>query len=201
MGEARTPIPTLAGGLTITEFLREGRAPNDSEDGTGVAGRLRVDGKFFARGGERVRLQGVTYGPFAPGEGGDPFPTQARVDDDFAAMRAAGVNAIRTYHAPPAWLLSRADELGVGVLVEAPWPKHLCFLDSARPRATRRRAVREVVAAAGHPCVTAYSVGNEVLPSVALAWCRPCRAFSPRIDGRYRQADPDGLATMPPPAH
>src|SRR5947209_13095809 len=93
------------------------------------AARVRVDGKGFARGGERLRIQGVTYGPFAPGADGQPFPAPARVHEDFLRMRAGGINAIRTYHAPPGWLLDAADEHGVAVLLDVPWPKHLCFLE------------------------------------------------------------------------
>src|SRR5947209_4642311 len=88
---------------------------NVSENGTpaSVRGRVRVDGKFFARDGQRLRVQGVTYGPFAPGADGLPFPTLETVDEDFARMRAASINAIRTYHVPPEWFLSRADEQAI----------------------------------------------------------------------------------------
>src|SRR5262245_21343755 len=140
MGGEETTLSTHVGGLTGTESLRDGRAPLALKDGAAVAGRLRVDGKFFARGGRRVRLQGVSYGPFVPGEGDDPFPSPKRVDDDFAVMRAAGINAVRTYHVPPEWLLARADELGVGTFIDAPWPKHLCFLDSSQAQRDARRA-------------------------------------------------------------
>src|SRR5262245_18934847 len=75
--------------------------------------RVRVDGKGFARGGRRLRVQGVTYGPFAPGGDGEPFPAPEQARADFAAMRAAEVNAVRAYHVPPEWLLRLADEDGV----------------------------------------------------------------------------------------
>src|SRR5262249_35834085 len=58
--------------------------------------RVHVDGKFFTRGNQRLRICGVTYGPFAPGSDGHPFPTPARAADDLARMRAVGINAIRT---------------------------------------------------------------------------------------------------------
>ena len=48
--------------------------------------RVRVDGKFFAVGTERLRLSGVTYGPFPPNGDGDPFPNPAQVQRDFARM-------------------------------------------------------------------------------------------------------------------
>ena len=69
-----------------------------------------MDGKFFARGGKRLRIQGVTYGPFAANESGEPFPAAALVAADFAAMLSAGINALRTYHVPPSWLLHQADD-------------------------------------------------------------------------------------------
>src|SRR5262249_40935840 len=34
--------------------------------------RVRINGKFFARRNERLRIRGVTYGPFAPNEQGEP---------------------------------------------------------------------------------------------------------------------------------
>src|SRR5262245_55037142 len=80
--------------------------------------RFCVDGKQFARGGERFRVQGVTYGPFAPGPDGHPFPSPERVADDFARMGECGVNAVRTYHVPPEWFFHLADEAGVAVLVD-----------------------------------------------------------------------------------
>src|SRR5437588_9527609 len=91
----------------------------------GTRGRARVDGKLLLHGQQRLRVRGVTYGPFAPGPDGHPFPAPDRVDDDFARMRAAGVNAVRTYHVPPDRLLARAAEHGLALLVDVPWPKHL----------------------------------------------------------------------------
>ena len=41
--------------------------------------RIRVHGKLFARGEERMRYRGLTYGPFAPIGDGQPFPSQKRV--------------------------------------------------------------------------------------------------------------------------
>jgi hypothetical protein len=75
--------------------------------------RPRVDGKLLMRGGQRFRVRGVTYGPFAPGPDGHQFPAPECVVDDFARMADIGVNAVRTYHVPPGWLLDLADESGL----------------------------------------------------------------------------------------
>ncbi|MBR2815218.1 MAG: hypothetical protein IKE60_11240, partial [Reyranella sp.] len=37
-------------------------------------GRVGLDGKFFVRDGKKFRVQGVTYGPFAPNPSQEPFP-------------------------------------------------------------------------------------------------------------------------------
>src|SRR5262245_23960371 len=104
-----------------TEKLLAGQAAGGGgtpeTEGAPKAGRprVRIDGKFFARGQERLRVQGVTYGPFAPNLPGEPFPPPDVVAYDFARMQDAGVNAVRTYYVPPEWLLYLADDRGMNV--------------------------------------------------------------------------------------
>jgi GT2 family glycosyltransferase len=159
--------------------------------------RACLDGKRLARGGQRLRVQGVTYGPFTANAAGEPFPSPERVRDDFAAMRAAAINAVRAYHVPPDWLLHLADEQGLTVFLDVPWPKHLCFLDSARSQDEARRHVREAAKRGeGHPCVLAYSIGNEIPPDV-VRWhgARRIERFLAELCDVARQADPEGLVT------
>ena len=159
--------------------------------------RLRVDGKFFARGGERLRLHGVTYGPFAPNDAGEPFPSPERVADDFARMRALGLNSLRTYHLPPRWVLDLAAAEDMSVFVDVPWPKHLCFLEGRQAREQARQLIRQAaLQGAGHPGVFAYSIGNEISPSV-IRWhgVRRVEAFLAELADVARQADPHGLVT------
>jgi GT2 family glycosyltransferase len=165
--------------------------------GHGPVDRLRVDGKFFARGGRRWRLQGVTYGPFAPDPNGQPFPPAERVTDDFDRMRDIGVNTVRTYHLPPEWFLDLADQHGMGVFLDVPWPKHLCFLESRQAQDHARRAVREAaLRGRRHPCLLAYSIGNEV-PANIVRWHGPGRVerFLGELCDVAKQADPAGLVT------
>src|ERR1043166_1920017 len=105
--------------------------------------RVRVCGKRFSRGALPFRIQGVTYGPFAPNSAGDPFPSVEQVVQDLTQMRTVGINAIRTYHLPPDYLLRLADEHAVQIFVDIPWPKHLCFLDSSQARADARAQVEK----------------------------------------------------------
>jgi GT2 family glycosyltransferase len=159
--------------------------------------RVCVDGKRFARGGRRLRVRGVTYGPFAPDNCGDPFPAPDQVRDDFAGMRTIGVNAVRIYHVPPEWLLSLADAEGIAVLIDVPWAKHLCFLDSSAAQREARASVRRAAERGrGHPCVLGYSIGNEVPPSV-IRWhgARRVQRFLAGLADVARQTDPEGLVT------
>src|SRR5262245_15687821 len=159
--------------------------------------RVRVDGKLLARGGRRLRVRGVTYGPFAPGAGGEPFPTPDRVREDLAQMQAVGINSVRTYHLPPEWFLRLADEQGLGVFIDVPWAKHLCFLDGGPARRGAREAVRRAAERGRkYGCVLAYSVGNEVPPSI-VRWhgARRVERFLAELADVARQADPGGLVT------
>src|SRR6266446_5035269 len=54
---------------------------------------LRVQGKFFFVGDEKLYVRGVTYGTFRPNEQGEEFPPLKVVNRDFARMVATGVNA------------------------------------------------------------------------------------------------------------
>src|SRR6267142_6399944 len=94
--------------------------------------RVRVDGKFFRLGDRKFHVKGITYGPFAPNADGEMFASPEQTAGDFKQIVELGANVIRVYYAPPLWLLNLASEHGLKVLVDVPWPKHLCFLDSER---------------------------------------------------------------------
>jgi GT2 family glycosyltransferase len=162
-----------------------------------TAWRPSVDGKFFACGGQRLRVKGVTYGPFAPNIDGEPFPARGLVAGDFEQMSARGINALRTYHLPPEWLLALADEYRLNVLIDVPWSKHLCFLDGVSARGEARRAV-EAVARRGRSfgSVLAYSIGNEIRPDV-LRWhgSRRVERWLAELRDVAKQTDPAGLVT------
>jgi GT2 family glycosyltransferase len=159
--------------------------------------RAQVDGKFFARKAQRLHIHGVTYGPFAPAAHSDPFPDSDRVRADFAAMRAGAINSIRTYHLPPAWLLDLADEQGMQVFVDVPWRKHVCFLESVQAEREARQAVRAAAERGrSHPCLLAYSIGNEIPPEI-VRWSGRKRVerFLRELLDVAKQADPGCLVT------
>ena len=63
--------------------------------------RPRVAGKFLYAGADKLWIKGVTYGTFRPGDDGTGYPGVATLRADFAAMAAAGINAVRVYTVPP----------------------------------------------------------------------------------------------------
>jgi GT2 family glycosyltransferase len=159
--------------------------------------RILLHGKFFVRDGRWLRIQGVTYGPFAPNAEGEAFPAPEQTAADFAFMQVAGINAVRTYHLPPRWFLDLADKEKMAVLIDVPWRKHVCFLDSMEARTEAREAVQLAVRVCrGHPSVLAYSIANEIPPSV-VRWHgrRRVERFLTELADVARQTEPNSLVT------
>ena len=137
-----------------------------------VAPRVRVQSKFFFRGGHKFFLKGITYGPFHPDAAGDFVGTPDKVRADLAQMRELGVNLLRVYHVPPRWFMDILAEHGMLVLISIPWAEHVEFLND---RAIRRQVEAEpsanpaVDTHRGHPAVFGYLVGNEI-PTTMVRW-------------------------------
>ncbi|MCL4789987.1 MAG: glycosyltransferase [Verrucomicrobia bacterium] len=160
--------------------------------------RVSVDGKFFRRGAQKFYAKGLAYGPFAPNASGEPFASPEQTAVDFALVREAGANLLRVYHVPPRWFLDLAEKHGLVLMVDIPWDKHLCFLDSAEQRAAAREAVRQAVSAcAGHPAVFAFSLANEIPPDI-VRWSgeRAVAEFIDELASEARQIDPECLYTF-----
>lgn len=160
--------------------------------------RVRVDGKFFRLGEQKFYAKGVTYGPFAPGEDKSFFPPRAQVERDFAQIRELNANTVRIYTVPPRWLLDLAQAQGLKLLVDVPWWKNGCFLDSAETRAIARKAVSDAVAAcAHHPAVFAFSVVNEIPPDlVRWSGAEKVAEFIDELVAVAKGVDPECLCTF-----
>jgi GT2 family glycosyltransferase len=159
--------------------------------------RVRTAGKFFAAGDRKFYLRGVTYGPFEPEPDGCVYHTPDAVDRDFALMAAHGINAVRTYTAPPRWLLDAAAHHGLRVMAGVPWTQHVAFLD-------HRNLVRDSHAlvetamdqCGGHPAFLGLAVGNEI-PAPVVRWYGH-RRIERHLEGLCRlahSADPQVLVT------
>ncbi len=164
---------------------------------TANAKPLSVAGNFLFCGDEKFFIKGVSYRTFVPNAQGEPFPTRQMVAKDFALMRAAGFNALRTYDVPPGWLLDLAAQFGLRVMVGLPWPQHLASGDS---RAGRRQVVQAIEsgikACAHHANVLAYCVGNEI-PTQIVRWYGKARTeeFIRTLVDAARQTEPNALLT------
>ncbi len=160
--------------------------------------RVSLDGKFFRLGSEKFFVKGVSYGPFAPGNDGEPFHPPEKTAQDFELVRELGANVLRVYAVPPRWLLDLAHEKNLKLLVDIPWNKHLCFLDSQKSRQDACAAVRQAVkACAGHPAVFAYSVVNEISPDI-VRWsgAQQVESFLDALVDVAKETDPDCLCTF-----
>ena len=160
--------------------------------------RVRVDGKFFRLGDQKFYLKGVAYGPFAQRNTAECFPTPEETARDFAQIAELGANVIRVYTAPPRWLLDLAAQHGLKLLIDIPWARNRCFLDSERTKNEAREAVRGVVRACiGHTAVFAYSVVNEIPPDIARwSGTRQVTNFIEELVDIAKSVDPDCLCTF-----
>ena len=196
-----------AAGRLDTEELVEARGrpePHQSALGSFNGGdaapphrRPEVRGKFLFCGDEKLYVKGVTYGTFRPDEQGFAFPSPLRVEGDFAAMAASGINAVRTYTLPPRWLLDLALRSGLVVMVGFAWEQHVAFLaDRGRASDIERRLREGVRACAGHPAVLCYSIGNEI-PGPIVRWHgrRRVERFLRRLYDAAKAEDPGALVT------
>ncbi len=175
-----------------------GERQNDPMVTNSSSSRVRVDGKFFRFGEKKFHVKGVTYGPFAPGADQSYFASLEKTAQDFRQIRELGANVVRVYHVPPHWLLDLAQEHGLKLLIDIPWPKELCFLDSSKLRDEAKAAVREAVAmCARHTAVFAYSVVNEI-PADIVRWsgARRVAAFIDELVDEAKAVDPECLCTF-----
>jgi GT2 family glycosyltransferase len=161
--------------------------------------RPRAGGKFLFVGDEKLYVRGATYGTFRPRGDDCEFPEPETVDRDIALMAENGLNAFRTYTPPPRWLLDRAAEHGMHVMVGLPAERYIGYLADGRSNGDPDVAdvVREGVAGcAGHPAVLCYAVGNEI-PAAVARWHDRGRVarFLEQLYRAAKAEDPEGLVT------
>jgi GT2 family glycosyltransferase len=158
--------------------------------------RPQIHGRSIVVDDAKLHIRGATYGTFR-GVDGSHFPSRERVRADFEAMARAGANALRTYVAPPLWLLDQAERQGLRVMVGLAWEQHVAFLeDSDRARRIEARIAAQVEACEGHPAILCYAVGNEI-PAPIVRWHgkRQVERFLERLFWGAKAADPEGLFT------
>src|SRR5438128_2083830 len=163
-----------------------------------TSSRVHLSGKFFRLGAQKFYAKGVTYGPFAPNAEGEYFASPEQTEKDFALIRELGANLVRLYYVPPPWLLELAARYDLKLLIDIPWSKHVCFLDSEASREEARRAVRQAAeACARHPAVFALSVVNEIPPDI-VRWsgARRVADFIDELIALVKSVDSECLCTF-----
>src|SRR5882724_38965 len=164
------------------------------ESAAAIAPRLRVRGKFLLDGeGKKLYVRGVTYGTFRPDSQGVEFPPAERIDLDFERMAAAGIDAVRIYTPPPRGMLAAAERHGLRLMIGLAVERMADFFDYRDcARAIEAMVRREVRAAAGHPAVLCYAIGNEI-PSSVVRWhgARKVERFLERLYDAAKEEDPE----------
>jgi len=141
-----------------------------------------------------LHVRGATYGTFRSIDGWS-LPSPKQVNADFEAMAAAGVNSLRTYEPPPAWMLDMAQAHGLKVMVGLAWEQHVAFLDDpGRADAIVARVAAQVRSCGAHPAILCYAVGNEI-PAAIVRWHgkREIERFLERLHWEAKAEDPDAL--------
>ena len=159
--------------------------------------RAKVKGKFIYVGDEKFYIKGVTYGTFAPAEDGLQYPPIAVVEKDFSIMAQHGINCVRTYTVPPAFLLNIALAYDIKVMVGLPWEQHITFLDSEdRKKSIVERVKTDVLSCNQHPAILCYAIGNEI-PAGIVRWygSKKVENFLKTLYNAVKQIDPKRLVT------
>jgi GT2 family glycosyltransferase len=158
--------------------------------------RPQVHGRSILTEGRKLHVCGVTYGSFSS-SGGSPFPSVETVRRDFEAMAESGANTVRTYSAPPLWLLDVAQQCTLKVMVGLAWEQHVAFLDDPELTSGILAMVgRQIRESEGHPAILCYALGNEI-PAQIVRWHGKDKVerFIERLYWEGKAADPEGLFT------
>jgi len=151
--------------------------------------RVEVFGPDLLVNGRRVLIKGVNRHDHDPRRG--KAVTRESIERDVVLMKQHNLNAIRTSHYPnDAYLYEVCDRLGMYVVDEADVESHAYLQTLTKdPRwaaAIHERVARMAQRDKNHPCVIAWSLGNEsgVSPAhhAAAAWLR---AYDPTRPVHY----------------
>jgi beta-galactosidase/beta-glucuronidase len=157
--------------------------------------------------GHRLVVRGVDQSEHHPDSG--RVLSEAYMRDELSLMKRLNFNAIRTSHYPhdTCWY-DLCDELGLLVVDEANLDTHALRVglshDPSWATAYLERATRMVLRDRNHPCILAWSLGNESSAgphqAAMAAWIRTFDKTRPMLckSGRPGSAVSDLLAPMHP---
>lgn len=157
--------------------------------------RLEANGFHFYAGGRKWLARGITYGPFSPDEEGHCYPGEERLEHDFAAIAALGINVLRLYTLPSEAFARLADKHGLRLLVDVSWPKHLDVYERQDLQDVCLAMVDETMQRiASWPNLMGVLLGNEI-PADLVRWAGATRVekFLRALYHRAKSAAPHVL--------
>ena len=161
--------------------------------------RPRVAGKFLFQGDAKFYVKGVSYGAFRPDPAKREYRDTAQVEKDFRQIAGAGINTVRIPHTvPPITLLNTAFRHGLRVMVGLSAEQYVGYLlDPQKQVPDIEAQVREKVRTVrGHPALLCYSIGNEIIASVArMLGRKTVERYLWRLYDVIKAADPGGIVT------
>ena len=127
---------------------------------------------FFDNENTKLRLNGVTYGPFAPTEAG-PWPDPSQLQADMMQIRRLGFDCIRVYESPSDFLVEACRQQGLGIVAGIPWTQHVDFISQPQIAREAGQQVRRASRRWAHePVISAFLVGNEIEKTL-VRWMGP----------------------------
>jgi GT2 family glycosyltransferase len=146
-----------------------------------------LDGRFFRRGNDRVRIHGIAYGPFEK-----PLTATDVIRRDLDHIGDLGFNALRVYERPSISFLDACAERGIVVFVSLKWESNTDFLRAETE--ILNRLSEDTLALRKSSAVAGYFLGNEV-PATLVRWmgCARVRTFLERAYETLHQSDPSRL--------
>lgn len=167
-----------------------------------IPARCEVRDGWLYRGGEKFLVKGVGYDPARPGE--LPWARERShtlLDDDFAAIRAAGFNTLRTWEPLTLAELDAAQQHELAVIQGVWIDPEGAFADPAFRKASVDRVAEIASGVRGHPAIIAWLVMNEPRPETVLAQgIAPTRQLLRELGDAVRENDPGvpvGFASWP----
>jgi hypothetical protein len=160
--------------------------------------RCEVIGGSLYKDGEKFLVKAVGWDPSLPGE--LPWKRQRsvhRFEEEFARIRAAGFNAVRTWEVLSAVELAAAERHGLAVLQGIWVDRDGAFSDPEFRRRELEKVAGAVRASRSNRAVLAYLVMNEPRPEHVLAeGLEATRSFLKEIAAVVRREDPGALVSF-----
>ena len=171
------------------EVKKDGAVTDTAEETFGIRTLRWSVERGLEVNGETVKLRGGCIHHTHAALGAADFP--AAVERQLRQLKAAGYNAIRSSHNPPSvHMLELCDRLGVYLMDEAfdMWRieknnlDYHMFFEFCWKEDIRRMVMRD----RNHPCVTSYSIGNEIFEK---AGCSHGYEYAREISDEIRKYD------------